>query len=234
MTVRLWIRTLPNYHSVRMATKERSRGGRGGSAPRRRLPASERRERILAAATEVFAERGYRDASMGEIAARAGVVASVIYDHFGSKRELAIELLERHGQAIVAETITALEPAPPRELFRTSIELFYEFVERDPFVWRFLFRDPPADPQIAAVHRRIHDRATEGIAALVQMSAPEGTEIPGTPRDRAALMVAKAAQGTTQELAKWWYENRDVPREQVVEVAWRVLWDGASGMLAEA
>ena len=200
---------------------------------RRRLPGAERRARILAAATEVFAERGYADASMGEIASRAGVVASVIYDHFGSKRELAVELLERHGEAIVGETITSLEPGPPRKLFRTSIELFFEFVERDPFIWRFLFRDPPADPEIAAVHRRIHDRATEGIAALVRLSAPEGTEIPGIPRDRAALMVAKACQGTTQELAKWWYENRAVPREQVVEVAWRVLWDGAEVMIRE-
>ena len=189
---------------------------------------------ILDAATEVFAKRGYNDASMGEIASRAGVVASVIYDHFGLKRELAVELLERHGEAIVTGTITALKPGPPRELFRTSIELFYEFVERDPFVWRFLFRDPPAGPEIAAVHRRIHDRATEGIAALVQMSAPEGTEIPGVPRDRAALMVAKASQGTTQELAKWWYEHRDVPREQVVEVAWSVLWNGAERMIREA
>jgi AcrR family transcriptional regulator len=198
---------------------------------RRRLPASERRERILAAATEVFAERGYADASMGEIATRAGVVASVIYDHFGSKRELAVQLLELHGETLIRKTITELEPAPPRELVRTSIDLFYRFMEDDPFVWRFLFRDPPADPEIAAAHRAIHDRATEGIAGLVRISAPEGSPIPGIPYDRATLMVAKASQGATQDLARWWFENRDVPREQVVEVAYRVLWEGASGML---
>jgi AcrR family transcriptional regulator len=199
---------------------------------RKRLRASERRERILDAATEVFAERGYAAASMVEIAARAGVVASVIYDHFGSKRELAIELLELHGAVLIERTITELEPAPPAQLLRTSIDLFYRFMEADPFVWRFLFRDPPADPEIAAVHRRIHERATEGITALVRLSAPR-EDVLGIPYERGTAMVAKTSQEAVQGLAEWWYENREVPREQVVEVAFRVLWDGAEGLLSE-
>jgi AcrR family transcriptional regulator len=197
---------------------------------RRRLRAAERRERILGAATEVFADRGYAGASMAEIAARAGVVASVIYDHFGSKRELAIELLELHGAALIESTITELEPAPPAELLRTSIDLFYRFMEADPFVWRFLFRDPPADPEIAAVHRRIHDRATEGITGLVRMSAPR-EDLLDIPYERATAMIAKTSQEAVQGLAEWWYENREVPREQVVEVVFRLLWDGAEGLL---
>jgi AcrR family transcriptional regulator len=199
---------------------------------RKRLSASERRRRILDAATEVFAERGYAAASMVEIAARAGVVASVIYDHFGSKRELAVELLELHGAALIERTITELEPAPPAELLRTSIDLFYRFMEADPFVWRFLFRDPPADPEIAAVHRRIHERATEGITALVRLSAPR-RDMLGIPYERGTAMVAKTSQEAVQGLAEWWYENREVPREQVVEVAFRVLWDGAERLLSE-
>jgi AcrR family transcriptional regulator len=201
---------------------------------RRRLRAAERRERILEAATEVFAERGYAAASMAEIAARAGVVASVIYDHFASKRELAIELLELHGAALIERTITELGPAPAAELLRTSIELFYRFMEADPFVWRFLFRDPPADAEIAAVHRRIHDRATEGITGLVRMSAPRDVRVGDIPYERATLMIAKASQEAVQGLAEWWFENREVPREQVIEVAFRVLWEGAEGLLAEA
>ena len=200
---------------------------------RRRLPAAERRERILAAATEVFAERGYADASMAEIAARAGVVASVIYDHFGSKRELAVELLEQHGSAIVERTITDVEGDSPRELVRTSIELFFRFMEEDPFIWRFLFRDPPTDPEIAAVHRRIHDLAAAGIAQMVRRSVPPGELFAGVPYERATLMIAKASQQSTQGLAQWWFENRDVPREQVVEVAFRVLWNGTRGLTEE-
>ena len=64
---------------------------------RERISAEERRLRILDAAVEVFAERGYTAAKMQDIAARAGVVPSVLYDHFGSKRELHITLLELHA-----------------------------------------------------------------------------------------------------------------------------------------
>ena len=46
-------------------------------------------------ATEVFAERGYRGASMSEIARRAGVTVPVLYDHFDSKIDLHRRLLER-------------------------------------------------------------------------------------------------------------------------------------------
>src|ERR687893_1338252 len=117
---------------------------------RLRLSAAERRQRILDAATQVFADHGYSAASVSEIAARAGVVASVIYDHFGSKRDLHIELLQLHGDALIERSIENVSGEGPYELLQASVDAFYRFVEEDPFVWRFLFPDPPSDPEIAA------------------------------------------------------------------------------------
>lgn len=199
---------------------------------RSRLTAPQRRERILAAATEVFAEHGYTGASVGEIARRAGVVASVIYDHFGSKRELHVELLQAHGDALIERSIAEVSGEAPYDLLRASIEAFYRFVEEDPFVWRFLFRDPPSDPEIAAAHRRVQERATEGIAALVARAAPEVGAVLEIPAERATRMVAKASQAATQGLAEWWWEHPEVPREQVVELAVSVLWEGQRGLIA--
>jgi AcrR family transcriptional regulator len=187
---------------------------------KRRLTAAERRERILDAAVEVFAERGYTGASMGEIAARADVVASVIYDHFSSKRELHIELLERHGNALIDR------------LVGVSVEAFYRFVEEDPFVWRFLFRDPPGDPEIAAAWRRMHGRATEEIAALIRSAVPEAETLFGVPAERASQMLARAGQETVEGLAEWWWEHREVPREDIVRIATGMLWDGFKTLLA--
>jgi AcrR family transcriptional regulator len=201
---------------------------------RRRLSATERRERILEAATQVFAEHGYRDASVGEIAARAGVVASVIYDHFASKRDLHIELLERHGKSLVARSITAIEPGEPLEMFEESIHLFFTLVEEDPFAWRCLFRDPPADPKIAETWKRIHDAATAGIAHLIEIGAPPGLELDGLERHTAALMLARASQAATNGLAEWWFEHREVSREQVSGLAKTLLWQGFERMLARA
>jgi AcrR family transcriptional regulator len=207
---------------------------RSATGVRRRLSASERRERILGAATEVFAERGYGDASVGEIAGRAGVVASVIYDHFRSKRDLHIHLLKLHGSWLIENSITAIEVREPREMLRESVDALYRLIEQDPFAWRFIFRDPPADAEIAAAWRAIHDQATAGIAALIEAGAPGPSWVEGVGRATAAWMLAKASQGATNRLAEWWFEHREVPRERVTDVAVGLLWDGYSGILAEA
>jgi TetR/AcrR family transcriptional regulator len=52
-------------------------------------------ERILDAAEEVFAERGYDAASLGDVADRVGIRPQGIYNHFSGKRELYAAVLER-------------------------------------------------------------------------------------------------------------------------------------------
>ena len=198
---------------------------------RPRLSAAERRRRILAAATQVFAEQGYSAASVGEIAARAGVVASVIYDHFGSKRDLHIELLQLHGDALIERSIENVSGEGPYELLRASVDAFYRFVEEDPFVWRFLSRDPPSDPEIAAAHRQVQERATAGIAELVRVAAPRADSVLGVPAERVMWMVAKVSQEATQGLAEWWWEHPEVPREEVVELLLALLWEGQRALV---
>ena len=201
---------------------------------RTRLRPEERRQRILDAAVELFAERGYEGASINEIARAAGVVASVIYDHFPSKRALHIELLEIHGSALIERAVQPVQGASPRELLRLTTEAFFEFVEEDPFVWRLVFRDPPADPEIAAAHRHVRDRATEAIAGLIEGAVPGVEPSWGIPRRQASWMLAEAARAATDGLAAWWYEHPDVPREQVVTVAVALLWQGFGGIVESA
>jgi AcrR family transcriptional regulator len=67
----------------------------GRAARRTRLPAAERRETILRAATAVFAEAGYRAAKVSDVAARVGVTEPVIFQNFGSKAALFTAVVER-------------------------------------------------------------------------------------------------------------------------------------------
>ena len=74
-----------------------------GKAPRRtRLPAAERRETILHAAAEVFAEAGYRAAKVSDVAARVGVTEPVIFQNFGSKAGLFAAVLGRAAAEVRA------------------------------------------------------------------------------------------------------------------------------------
>jgi AcrR family transcriptional regulator len=66
-----------------------------GRARRTRLTAEQRRETILAAATEVFAASGYRAGKVSDVAARIGVTEPVIFQNFGSKAALFAAVLDR-------------------------------------------------------------------------------------------------------------------------------------------
>lgn len=76
-------------------TAAASQPGGGGRPRRTRLRAAQRRETILHAAAEVFAETGYRAAKMSDIAARIGVSEPVIFQNFGSKAALFAAVVER-------------------------------------------------------------------------------------------------------------------------------------------
>ena len=68
------------------------------SSTMRSLKERQREERaalILGAAQEVFTERGYYDASIDEIAARAGIAKGTVYLHFASKEDLLVALVEQ-------------------------------------------------------------------------------------------------------------------------------------------
>lgn len=180
---------------------------------------------------EAFAEHGFAEAKMQDIARLAGVVPSVLYDHFGSKRELHIAVLEEHAAQLRERSLRRVEGATPEELVRAAIANYFEFVEADPFMWRFLHRDPPADPETAAVVQEIADRGTAGIADLIRFGAGDTTSVRGITLDDSAWILACATQSACHGVATWWYENRDVPRERVVELVFMLLWQGFDGML---
>jgi AcrR family transcriptional regulator len=73
------------------------------------------RAALLEAAMEIFAQRGYRDASVDEIAERAGYSKGAIYFHFAGKDDLFFALLEERVDRPMREAIKLLESASPEE-----------------------------------------------------------------------------------------------------------------------
>ncbi|MDP9842731.1 TetR/AcrR family transcriptional regulator [Streptosporangium lutulentum] len=71
------------------------------------VTAAETRERLLQAAAEVFAERGYDGTRVADIAAAAGVSNGALYAHFGSKAELLVAALRAHGRQLMASLFAA-------------------------------------------------------------------------------------------------------------------------------
>jgi AcrR family transcriptional regulator len=71
------------------------------------VTAAETRERLLQAAAEVFAARGYDGTRVADIAAAAGVSNGALYAHFSSKADLLDSALRTHGRRHLADTFAA-------------------------------------------------------------------------------------------------------------------------------
>lgn len=193
---------------------------------RKRLSAAERREVIEAAATEVFAERGYRGAAIDEIARRSGVTPPVVYDHFASKLELYRVLLERHYAELRAVWgTTFVGEAPAAERFARAVDTWFAYIESDPFAGRLLFRAPTGDPEAEAVHAEV--AAASSAAVMPLFAAEPGAEKLAGSLDAAGLEMAWVVlRGVLQGLALWWVDHPEVPRERVVATAINALWVG--------
>lgn len=76
------------------------------------VTAAETRERLLQAAADVFAQRGYDGTRVADIAAAAGVSNGALYAHFDSRAELMVAALRTHGRKMLAEQFAA-DPDQP-------------------------------------------------------------------------------------------------------------------------
>jgi AcrR family transcriptional regulator len=65
------------------------------------------RERILAAAGELFLEHWYDDVTLARVARRAGVSAQTVINHFGGKEGLFAGVQERFGREVVSRRYSA-------------------------------------------------------------------------------------------------------------------------------
>jgi AcrR family transcriptional regulator len=198
----------------------------GRRPARKRMSAAARRELIELRASELFAERGYRGASIEEIARRSGVTAPVVYDHFSSKRQLYRHLLERHFAELRALWRTHLPgPEPAEERIARSVDAWFAYMEAHPFAARLLFRRVELDPEVDPVHAEVAGASRAAIMTL--FAAEPGSENLAGSLDAEGLDMAWVVlRGILQGLADWWYDHPDVPRERVVATAMNGLWLG--------
>jgi AcrR family transcriptional regulator len=194
--------------------------------PRKRLSAEDRRSAILDSALEVFSRHGYNGASIDEIAQAAGISKALIYEHFPSKKDLHVSLLERHTQEIfvrLAQTADTEEPGDVR--LRNGVDAFFLWVETHPEAFRLLFRDT-FEVEVADVLNRLQNQATGAIAALIA-SEPVERRAPRDPHAGLALEAwAQQLSGSVQSLAIWWHQHPEVERAWLVDRVMEYAWIG--------
>jgi AcrR family transcriptional regulator len=141
------------------------------TVPPRRLPAADRRRQLLRVALDLFGSRGFRATSMEDIAEAAGVTKPVLYQHFPSKGELHLELIEAVGTELL-ETVTAGATAEtlPYHRVLAGFSAYFRFVRERTSAFQLLFGGGAReDDGVAEAVRRVEGSIAATIADLIDV-----------------------------------------------------------------
>lgn len=198
------------------------------AAPRgSRLPRPARRRQLLAAAQQVFAAQGYHAAAMDDIAERAGVSKPVLYQHFPSKLELYLALLDVHAEALVARVRQALASTTDNHLRVTaSVQAYFDFVDGEGTpgegAFRLVFESDLRND--AAVRERVERMTSRCVEAIADTIAHDTGH-----REEEAVLLSVALSGLAEVSARWWLDSQArVPKERAIELIVGLMWSGIS------
>ena len=136
-----------------------------------RLSPEKRTFDILIAAREIFAERGYNDTVMSEIAERAGIVEGSIYRYFRNKRDLLYRMAETWFEEMIADDAALLDAiSGTRNKLRFIIHRHLSSIHDQPDMSRLVFQHLRPEPdyretQLFALNRAYTARVTAVVAA---------------------------------------------------------------------
>jgi AcrR family transcriptional regulator len=190
-----------------------------------RMPRDQRRVQLLDAASEVFGSKGYHAAAMDDIAEAAGVSKPVLYQHFGSKLELYLALLDQSCDRlveIVEEALRSTEHNADRVV--ATMGAFYEFVSASSGQFRFVFEsDLTGDGSVQARLWRVNDEIADAIAEVIA----EDTALP----PGQSKLLAISLVGIAQVSARFWVSGGtgQISLEDAKQLVSSLAWRGISG-----
>jgi AcrR family transcriptional regulator len=173
-----------------------------------RAEGREARDELLDAALRVFAERGYGQAGVDEIAAEAGYSKGALYWHFSGKQDLLLTLLEERIDAPLRELVALLESAPPdRDM---SVEATREFARRlggqraaellEREYWSLAIRDPELRASYVERQAELRGALARAIEARVRhLGTPD---VPMPAEDVARIVMSVVGGLTVDELVE--------------------------------
>ncbi len=161
---------------------------------------------------------------MDDLAAEAGLTKPVLYANFGDKAGVAAALAERYLGDLVPAVLGAFGGGrEPKEMVRTAIDTFIEFVEREPQVYRFLVRG------VAGADRSfIEQRLVTELGSRIAQVLRTGLRATGADTGPAEVW-SFSILGTVLAGAEWWQARQTMSREDLVDYLTQLVWGGLGG-----
>lgn len=163
---------------------------------------------------------------MDEIAEAAGVTKPVLYQHFGSKRDLYLELLDDVGNQLMdAITAATAVARSPHQQVEAGFCAYFEFVASHENAFRLLFGGGARrDAQFADAVAKIEERIADGIAVFIE------ADIDDDHRRLLAHGLVGVAEGTGRH---WVHHGLDLDPKIVAKRIADLAWAGLRGIRSD-
>lgn len=183
-----------------------------------------RRDELLAAAIDVI-RQGDANATMEEMASAGGISKPILYRHFNDRDGLVAAITEHAltelGQ-IIEEKLSGDRSGDWRDDTRATIDAFFEYIEREPELYRFVV-DHDARQGSPATHAFI-----EQVALRVAAAIGDGLRAAG--RGTAPAEVwGRAIVGMVKATGDWWIAGASISRRAAVDSLADLAWAGIRG-----
>jgi TetR/AcrR family fatty acid metabolism transcriptional regulator len=173
----------------------------------RQLPASgDKRDLILKAATKVFAQNGFFQSQVADVARVAGVAAGTVYLYFEGKDDLLVSIFERSMREVLAEVRTAIDGIDdPSERLRRMARLHLDRLGRDKdlaVVFQVELR------QSVKFMERFSESFLQDYFTLIRQAIADGQQSGKFRKDISATTATKIFFGALDEMATNWVLSR--------------------------
>jgi AcrR family transcriptional regulator len=165
---------------------------------------------MLDAGERIFGARGFRGASMEEIAEASGITKALLYQYFGSKEGLYEACVERARARLFDRLESEAEAAPDAERrLRAVVTAYFDYLDEQRGSWWLLY----GDASMEAVNE-MRKRNAEVIAKLIGRDVRAAG---GTPREEDVEMLGHLIVGSGEQVARWWLEHPALPKQRAID-----------------
>jgi AcrR family transcriptional regulator len=205
----------------------------GDNSPGRRLTRAEAkahtRERLLAAAAQVFARKGFAGASVEDIAETAGFSIGALYSNFGGKEELFLELTNSFRTDLIATAAQTVREhgvdsdqalAELSQLLVRATDRAEDFALLQSEFWTYAMRNPGIRQDIGA-------RIAGSRSSLEELLGPELAQR-GAPPEASAPAVATVVAALFSGLLRQRLVNPGTVPDDLFGLALKWLFTGIS------
>ncbi|MDI9888189.1 TetR/AcrR family transcriptional regulator [Streptomyces sp. HNM0645] len=196
------------------------------------MPRAIRERQMLDAAVQTFGQRGYRAASMDEIAELAGVSKPLVYLYLNSKEDLFTACIRRESAALVAAVRAAVDPGlPPDRQLWEGLAAFFRHTAEHPDAWAVLHRQARTHGEpFAAEAAVMRDEIVAFVTGLIG-DAARGTRGGGELAGKDVAGLAQALVGAAESLAGWANDTSGVSARDAAATLMNFAWEGLGNLM---